>query len=108
MSRRQSSRSAENVSRAQPPAAPPPPDIVSDLNIPRTEVTTEVNTEVNTEVQSCIDFIDCLLRTPDMVEIPRDATSSSSFVRTMNQQRGEVEAIAVNLPLKQQRETLLC
>ena len=104
MSRRQSSRSAENVSRAQPPAAPPPPDIVSDLNIPRTEVTTEVNTEV----QSCIDFIDCLLRTPDMVEIPRDATSSSSFVRTMNQQRGEVEAIAVNLPLKQQRETLLC
>ena len=77
---------------------------MSDLNIP----STEVNTEVNTEVQSCIDFIDCLLRTPDMVEIPRRASSSSSLVRTRNQKRGQVEDIAVNLPLKQQRETLLC
>ena len=107
MSRRHSSRSAENVSRAQPPAVPPPPDIVSDLNI-TSQARTEARTEVNTEVQSCIDFIDCLLRTPDMVEIPRDGRSASSLVRTMNQQRGEVEAIAANLPLKQQRETLLC
>ena len=96
--------SAENVSRAVPPPGPPPPDIVSDLNIP----TTEVSSEVGTEVQSCLDFIDCLLRAPDMVEIPREGASGSNLVRRMKQQRGEVEAMAVNLPLKQQRETLLC
>jgi len=75
---------------------------VSDLNIP-----SQVSSEVSTEAQSCIDFIDCLLRAPDMVEIPRDGTSTS-LVRTMRQQRGEREGIGVNLPLKQQRETLLC
>ena len=96
LSRRHSSRSAENVSRAGPP-----PDIVSDLKL-GTEVRTEVSSEVSTEVQSCLDFIDCLLRAPDMVEIPREGSSSRE------QERAQVEGIAVNLPLKQQRETLLC
>ena len=91
VSRRHSSRSAENVSRAGPP-----PDIVSDLKLG-----TEASTEASTEVQSCLDFIDCLLRAPDMVEIPREGSSRE-------QERAKVEGIAVNLPLKQQRETLLC
>ena len=82
--------------------AGPPPDIVSDLNMPG-----PARSEANSEVQACLDFIDCLLRAPDMVEIPRDETSTS-LVRTMRQQRGEREGIGVNLPLKQQRETLLC
>ena len=93
--RRHSSRSAENVSRAGPP-----PDIVSDLKL-GTEARTEVGTEVSTEVQSCLDFIDCLLRAPDMVEIPREGSSRE-------QERDQVEGMAVTLPLKQQRETLLC
>ena len=83
--------------------AGPPPDIVSDLNMPG-----KARSEANSEVQACLDFIDCLLRAPDMVEIPREGASGSNLVRRMKQQRGEVEAMAVNLPLKQQRETLLC
>ena len=77
--------------------AGPPPDIVSDLNMPG-----KARSEANSEVQACLDFIDCLLRAPDMVEIPREGTSSRE------QERAQVEGLAVNLPLKQQRETLLC
>ena len=76
--------------------AGPPPDIVSDLNMPG-----KARSEANSEVQACLDFIDCLLRAPDMVEIPREGSSRE-------QERAKVEGIAVNLPLKQQRETLLC
>ena len=96
MLRRQSSKSAENVSRAS--GAPPPPDILSDLQ-------GEDNTEAVTDVQSCIDFIDCLLRAPDMVEIPRGGETAT---RPSRGRQESVESIAVKLPLKQQRETLLC
>ena len=78
--------------------AGPPPDIVSDLNMPG-----PARSEANSEVQACLDFIDCLLRAPDMVEIPREGASSSG-----GQERDRGEVGAVNLPLKQQRETLLC
>ena len=77
---------------------PPPPDIVSDLNLKQSE---------RTDVQSCMDFIDCLLTAPAMVEIPRGERSARAAMASLVKD-DSLDGVAVNLPLKQQRETLLC
>ena len=107
--RRQSSRSAENVSvmGAQPRRMMPPPDILSDISrhdhdkydqmsdvisqlsdvlgqrdkmmsqqrsgVRRTEE--EEDAEVMTDVQSCLSYIDGLLATPEMINIPERGTN---------------------------------
>ena len=77
---------------------PPPPDIVSDLNLRQGE---------RTDVQSCMDFIDCLLTTPAMVEIPRGQRSPRADIASLVKNES-LDVVGVNMPLKQQRETLLC
>ena len=111
--RRQSSRSAENVSvmGAQQRRMMPPPDILSDISrhdhekydqmsdvisqlsdvlgqrdkmmsqqsrgtssgVRRTEE--EEDAEVMTDVQSCLSYIDGLLATPEMINIPERGTN---------------------------------
>ena len=69
---------------------PPPPDLVSDLNL---------RPEDGSDVQSCIDFLDCLL-----TEMPGGRAGE----RTGRTGDHKDSLAGVDLPLRQQRETLLC
>lgn len=104
-----------------------------------TKTEEDEDAETMTDVQSCLSYIDGLLATPEMINIPKRGTDKSpekevnggegsqenlysirkrfmqhgndqnSFSNSQsNKPKTQHDDILVTLPLKQQRETLLC